>query len=197
MPINRVSLRSFALLLALTPALALAAEPPVILDPQNGAVVPQTFPVTVDVGSYNYCDTDGCFDQPFELINIYADDEPAEGANPDGDEVVINVTLEPGTYNLVARGQAAVGAPAESQPVSVTVETGSTSEGTGSEGDPTAGAETESGDGETETSGDATDSGDSGDDGGGGCRVNGDGLRSLPLLLAAVLLLRRRRPARG
>ncbi len=151
------TLRIYAgLALVLVPTLALA-EPPVILDPQDGAVVPENFPVTVEVGDYQYCDTEGCYTRYFEDLDLRdGDHNTVERTNlhkepPDG-QIVMDVTMEPGTYNLYVRGQGALGQLDESEPISITVE------------------------------GEAR-----------GCSVNKDAQRSLPLLLATLLLLRRRR----
>lgn len=166
-PLATLSLVMLSLAVPSLAPVAAAEEPPEILEPQDTATVPSTFPVTVYPGTYLYCDTDGCFDETFQTIRVEADDEPAGSESVDDPmEVVVEVTLEPGQHTLVAHGEGFLGGPGQSEPVVVMVETGG-----------------------------GTDSGDS-DEGGSGCRVSSP-RGGAPLLALALLTLfgrRRRRP---
>lgn len=144
-----------------------AADPVVIVSPEDGAVVPPQFPVKVTFGDVSYCDTDGCDDLAADQLTIVADGTAMiASCYPCFDEADFDVMLTPGQHELVAIATL-VFANEYSKPIKITVveaepTTGDETGGSGSGGSSGAGTSTSMGDttGGTD-SGDTTSTGDS------------------------------------
>jgi hypothetical protein len=82
---------------------ARAADPVVIVSPQNGAVLPPAFTVKVTYDEVDFCDTDGCMDVPANQVILYVDQSPQDECDPCvGGEAEFTVMLEPGPHELRA-----------------------------------------------------------------------------------------------
>ncbi len=100
-----------------------ANTPPAISEPQTTDAVPSTFTVVVEPGTYDYCDTDGCSQNVPEQIRVEADEVNAGSESPEnGEDVMIEVTLEPGMHTLVAKSEPLLGPIQSSSAVTVLVE---------------------------------------------------------------------------
>lgn len=146
-----------------------AADPVIIVTPQDGAVVPLQFPVKVTFGDVNYCDTDGCNDIAADGLAIVADGKAmVASCYPCFDEAAFEVMLVPGQHELVAIATLAF-ANEYSNPIKITVvegapTTGDGSGGPGSEGSTgsgtSIGGDTSMWDTTTGGAGEGSDSGD-------------------------------------
>jgi MYXO-CTERM domain-containing protein len=199
-----MTLRTFksagALLLAvlLAPLPGRAADtPPKILEPQDTDAVPSTFMVVVDPGTYDYCDTDGCFETIPEGVSMLVDDEySGQGSVEDG-EATVEVTLAPGMYSLVARSEPFLGPPQRSAAIMVLVETTGTDTDTDTDTDASSGTDTDAATGtDTESTGGDTATGGSSPVDEGGCACAATDGRAAPwwaVFGVGALVLRRRR----
>lgn len=174
-------------------SIASAADPVVITAPADGSVVPKAFSVTVTYGDLLYCDTDGCFDTPAEVVSLFADSMSVASCSAmmdcPGGEAMFEVELAPGMHTLKATAEAFISI-AESEPVDIVVEEDPVAATSTGADDPTTGGDTDTGD--TEGAGDTDGTGGAGKDDGCGCRGAAGPAGALAWLGVVALGLRRR-----
>lgn len=107
-------------------ATAHAADPVVIVEPQNDDVVPTKFSVKVTYGEVEYCDTGGCIPADAEIVDLLVDGMLHDQCYPcPGGEAKFDLMLDPGPHKLQA-GAGAITPTEWSEIVEVTVEEDST-----------------------------------------------------------------------
>ncbi|WP_157595273.1 hypothetical protein [Plesiocystis pacifica] len=90
----------------LVPSLASADVKPEISSPEDGAIVDTTFWVEVSRGTFEHCSVGGCDELKDLDVTLRANGKYAASADFEGQpSVALEVTLEPGEYELEADGE--------------------------------------------------------------------------------------------
>lgn len=121
---------SFAVFLAYPTVATAASDPVVVVTPHDGEVVPAQFPVKVTYGSLDYCE-ETCMEVATERVTLYANAMWVASLDvpPGSGEVMFDIMLVPGQYDLVAEAEWSEIASALSDAIHIIVAEGATTGG--------------------------------------------------------------------